>query len=128
MHLTGRALLLALAATVAFVAEQWSADPDIVGLWRMPLLLLVVGLGLEAWLHSRTVLRARLALPASLHLGRAADAALTLEHGSTRTRRLQLLPLAPPGLRVEDPAQVELRIPPGDADGVASVLLRLHPE
>jgi len=128
MHLTGRALLLALAATVAFVAEQWSADPDIVGLWRMPLLLLVVGLGLEAWLHSRTVLRARLALPASLHLGRAAEAALTLEHGSTRTRRLQLLPLAPPGLRVEDPAQVELRIPPGDADGVASVLLRLHPE
>jgi hypothetical protein len=89
MHLTGRALLLALAATVAFVAEQWSADPDIVGLWRMPLLLLVFGLGLEAWLQSRTALRARLVLPATLHLGRAAEAALTLQHGSSRSRRLQ---------------------------------------
>jgi uncharacterized protein (DUF58 family) len=128
MHLTGRALLLALAATVAFVAEQWSADPDIVGLWRMPSLLLVAGLGLEAWLQSRTVLRARLALPATLHLGRAAEATLTLEHGSSRTRRLRLLPLAPPGLRLGDPSQVELRIPPDGSDGTASLPLQLHPE
>ena len=128
MHLTGRALLLALAATVAFVAEQWSSDPDIVGLWRMPLLLLAVGLGLEAWSQSRTALRARLVMPATLHLGRAAQATLMLEHGSSRTRRLQLLPSAPPGLRLGDPSQVELRIPPGEADGAASLLLELQPE
>lgn len=128
MHLTGRALLLALAATVAFVAEQWSSDPDIVGLWRMPLLLLVAGLGLEAWSQSRTALRARLAMPATLHLGRAAQATLVLEHGSSRTRRLQLLPSAPPGLRLGDPSQVELRVPPGAADGEACLLLELHPE
>jgi uncharacterized protein (DUF58 family) len=128
MHLTGRALLLALAATVAFVAEQWSADPDIVGLWRMPLLLLVFGLGLEAWLQSRTALRARLVLPATLHLGRAAEAALTLQHGSSRSRRLQLLPLAPPGVRLADPSQVELRIPPGEADAAAALRLELHPD
>lgn len=128
MHLTGRALLLALAATVAFVAEQWSTDPDIAGLWRMPLLLFVAGLGFEVWSQSRTMLWARLALPGSLHLGRAAEAVLTLGHDSSRSRRLQLLPVAPPGLRLADASQVELRIPPGEADGAAALRLQLHPE
>lgn len=127
MHLTGRALLLALVATVAFVAEQWSADPDIVGLWRLPLLLLCLGLGFEAWRQSRIAVQARLRLPTALHLGREVVATLELVHDASRAQRLQLVPVAPAGLALADGARLETRIAPGELpstggpEGVAPV-------
>ena len=127
MHLTWRALLLALASTVAFVAEQWSTDPDIAGLWRMPLVLLCLGLGFEAWRQSRTRVDARLALPAVLHLGRAVDAALEVGHGSARRQRLRVLPLAPPGLLLADASQAELDMPPADRADTAKLPMSLRP-
>ncbi|NBU26077.1 MAG: DUF58 domain-containing protein, partial [Gammaproteobacteria bacterium] len=123
MHLTGRALLLALVATVAFVAQQWSADPDIAGLWRLPLLLLSCGLVFEAWRQSRIALRVAVRAPASLHLGRDTAATLVLSHGSSRAQRLRLSPLAPEGLRSGATPPVELRLPAGE-DSVLEVPLR----
>lgn len=123
MHLTGRALLLALVATVAFVAQQWSADPDIAGLWRLPLLLLATGLIFEAWRQSRVALRVEVRAPATLHLGRETAATLALAHGSSRSGRLRLSPLAPEGLRTGATQPVELRLLPG-ADSVIEVPLR----
>ena len=123
MHLTGRALLLALVATVAFVAQQWSSDPDIVGLWRLPLLLLSIGLILEAWRRSRITLRVEVRAPATLHLGRDAAATLVLSHGGSRGQRLRLSPLAPEGLRSGATLQTELRLPPGE-DATLDIPLR----
>ncbi len=70
MHLTSRALLLALVGVVTFVAAQWSSDPDIADLWRAVLLLLVGGLALEAVAQGRVRLSARLTGLGALHLGR----------------------------------------------------------
>jgi uncharacterized protein (DUF58 family) len=112
MHLTGRSLLLALVAAVTFIAAQWSADPDIAGLWRAALLLLCGGLAFEAWAQSRIALTARLALPAALYLGRETAVDLRITHGSRRPQRVRLLPLAPAAAPCTAPGEREVRLAP----------------
>ncbi|MFM7708585.1 MAG: DUF58 domain-containing protein, partial [Gammaproteobacteria bacterium] len=118
MHLTGRALLLALAATVAFIAAVWSGDPDIAGLWRLPLLLLCVGLVFESWGQSRLQVGARLRLPPMLRLGREAQVVLELEHGAARPQRLRWVMPMPDVLRLRDVAPQERVLAPGVVETV----------
>ena len=122
MHLTGRALLLALAATVAFVAAVWSGDPDIAGLWRLPLLLLCLGLIFESWRQSRVQLRARLRLPPMLLLGRQAQGMLELDHGSVRPQRVRWVMPMPAALRLRDAAPRERLLAPGVVEPVPLTL------
>jgi uncharacterized protein (DUF58 family) len=132
MHLTGRSLLLALVAAVTFIAAQWSADPDIAGLWRAALLTLCGGLAFEAWAQSRVALSARVALPAALHLGRETVVTLRITHDSRRPQRLRLSPLAPDAAPCTAPSERELRLAPdvpdapedGPADPAARLTLR----
>jgi hypothetical protein len=87
MHLTARALALALVAVVTFIAAQWSSDPDIATLWRAVLMLLAAGLALEAWAQARISISLRFMLPAALHLGRETDIEFVVTHDSRRRRR-----------------------------------------
>ena len=112
MHLTGRSLLLALVAAATYIAAQWSADPDIAGLWRAALLLLCGGLAFEAWAQSRVRLTARLTLPAALYLGRETAVDLRITHGSRRPQRVRLLPLAPDAAPCTAPGEREVRLVP----------------
>lgn len=113
MHLTGRALLLALVATVAFIAAQWSGDPDIADLWRVPLVLLCFGLAVEHWRQARVGIVARLHLPPSLALGRRMHGTLELAHGAKRPQRVRWVMPTPVVLRSDDTAAQERRIEPG---------------
>lgn len=122
MHLTGRALLLALVATVAFVAAAWSGDPDIAGLWRLPLLLLCVGLVFESWRQSQVQVWARLSLPPMLRLGREAQVVLELDHGSARPQRLRWVVPTPAALRLRDAAPQERLLAPGVVECVPLTL------
>lgn len=122
MHLTGRALLLALVATVAFVAAVWSGDPDIAGLWRLPLLLLCGGLVFESWRQSQVRVGARLSLPPMLRLGREAQVVLELDHGSARPQRLRWVLPTPAALRLRDAAPQERLLAPGVVECVPLTL------
>jgi uncharacterized protein (DUF58 family) len=122
MHLTGRALLLALVGATTFVAAQWSSDPDIAGLWRAVLLLLAVGLGFEAFAQGRVRLAARLIAPATLHLGRDTEVELVLTHDARRTQRLRWLPIGPDAAPAHACGERGSEIAPQDArSGAVSV-------
>ena len=117
MHLTGRSLLLALVVVVTFIAAQWSDDPDIADLWRAVLLLLAAGLAFESWAQGRVALRARLALPAALHLGRETRVDLAVTHDSRRSQRLRLLPVAPEAAPCIGAVERELVLAPAAEPG-----------
>ena len=112
MHLTARALALALVAVVTFIAAQWSSDPDIATLWRAVLMLLAAGLAFEAWAQARVSISLRFMLPAALHLGRETDIGFVVAHDSRRTQRLRLLPIAPEAARCDAVEERELRLAP----------------
>ena len=112
MHLTARALALALVAVVTFIAAQWSSDPDIATLWRAVLTLLAAGLAFEAWAQARVSISLRFMLPAALHLGRETDIGFVVAHDSHRTQRLRLLPIAPEAARCDAVEERELRLAP----------------
>ena len=112
MHLTTRALALALVAVVTFIAAQWSNDPDIAMLWRAVLMLLAAGLAFEAWAQARISISLRFMLPAVLHLGRETDIGFVVTHDSHRTQRLRLLPVAPEATRCDAVEERDLRLAP----------------
>ena len=131
MHLTTRALVLALVAVVTFIAAQWSNDPDIATLWRAVLMLLAAGLAFEAWAQSKIAISLRFMLPAALHLGRETDIGFAVTHDSRRTQRLRLLPVVPEAMRCDAVEEHDLRLAP-DARNPAdpaprSGSLRVHP-
>jgi len=122
MHLTGRALLLALFGAVTFVAAQWSKDPDIDGLWRVVLLTLTAGLVLEAWAQRRVRLTARIMATPPLELGRGAALRLRIGHGARREQRIEWAPVAPDAAPCADTAARAATIAPGvEADETLSV-------
>ena len=57
MSLRHNALLLVLLTAVIAVVGDWSADPALAGLWRLPAALLLLGLTYESWMVSRSGLR-----------------------------------------------------------------------
>jgi uncharacterized protein (DUF58 family) len=112
MHLTSRALLLALVGVVTFVAAQWSSDPDIADLWRAVLLLLVGGLALEAVAQGRVRLSARLTGLGALHLGRETEVGMSITHDSRRLQRVRWVPIGPEAAPAMDAAERETLIAP----------------
>lgn len=123
MHLAPRSLVLALFAALLAVAGMWSGDAGLAGLWRVPLALLVLGLGWEALTRQRDLPRASLELPGRLYLGRAQRATLRLVHGAPRAQQIEYAPAAPAAIRpLGDPRR--LRLPAG---GTLSEELELLP-
>lgn len=109
MNLAPRAMLLATLAAVLALAGLWSGEPLLRSAWRLPLVLLVLGLAWEGWARRRDPLRASLDLPTRLYLGRAAEASLVLAHDGSRPVEVEVAPAAPAALRpLGDPRRIGL--------------------
>jgi uncharacterized protein (DUF58 family) len=116
MHLTGRALLLALVGVVTFIAAQWSSDPDIADLWRAVLLMLAGGLAFEAVAQGRVRVAARLVTSAAYSLGRESEASIVVTHDSPRSQRLRWMPIGPEAAPAVGVAEREMSVGRADAE------------
>lgn len=123
MHLSGRAhILLALAAVLA-IAGIWSSEPALQGWWRVPALLLLLGLVFEGLFMRRGPLAARVTTAPRAFLGREQCAIFAFDNRSGRELTLQYLPAMPAGF--EAPQRPRRARAP--ARGVAEDSLSLLP-
>lgn len=100
-----------MLAAVLAVLGIWSDEPDFAHLWRIPVLLLLLGLAIEGALIRRLRPQVRLVTAARAFLGRPQAARFEFANGSTRILSLEYAPAMPPG--VESEARVRrIRIPP----------------
>jgi uncharacterized protein (DUF58 family) len=89
-------VLLALAALIG-IAGDWSLDPTVARLWRVPVAVLLLGIGYEALVIARArvrlVIRARTVWP----LARADTLSFELAHALPRTLSVEIAPEPPAG-------------------------------
>jgi uncharacterized protein (DUF58 family) len=97
MHLAGRAYLLVLLTAVLAIAGVWSSEPGVAGLWRIPALLLLLGLAVEGSFLRRPPIAARLEAAPRAFLGRALPVALVFANRSARALELEYAPATPAG-------------------------------
>jgi uncharacterized protein (DUF58 family) len=104
MHLARRAYLFAFLTAVLAIAAIWSEQQEIGLLWRVIVVLLLLGLAFEGRLVRRGSLRVRIATASRAYLGQSQPAAFEFENGGARTRTLEYAAAVPPGF--ETSAQV----------------------
>ena len=97
MHLAARAYVLVLLTAVLAVAGIWSSEPGLAGLWRIPAMLLLLGLTLEGYLLRRAPIEARLESAPRAFLGRPQPAAFVFTNHSPRALALEYAPALPVG-------------------------------
>lgn len=102
MHLARRAYVLVFLAAVLAIAAIWADDTSVTGLWRIPLLLLLSGLTVEARYLRRVRLAAHLSTAPRAFLGRAQPAELTLTNAAGRALTVEYAPAVPPGFEPLD--------------------------
>lgn len=96
MHFSERAYALVVLTVVLAIAGMWSSDPAFGGAWRVPAILLLLGLTVEGFLAQRTEIRADIETAARAFLGREQPAAFAFTNGSTRAVKLEYATTAPP--------------------------------
>lgn len=96
------ALLLVLLTAVLAIVGDWSRDGGLAGLWRIPAVLLLLGLAYESWLISRSGLAVKIEAPEHLFLGRGASIRFVVWHALPRTLMLQAAPSAPEHMEIEN--------------------------
>ena len=101
MHLARRSYVLVMLAAVLAVLGIWSEERDFAYLWRIPVLLLLLGLAIEGALVRRLRPQVRLATAARAFLGRRQRARFEFANGSTRVLSLEYAPVMPPGVESE---------------------------
>jgi uncharacterized protein (DUF58 family) len=111
VSLRHNALLLVLLTAVIAVVGDWSADPALAGLWRLPAALLLLGLAYESWIVSRSGLRFDVEPPERLFLGRNCPVRFVCRHGLRRNLDIELAPSAPDSFEI-DSGVTPLRVPP----------------
>lgn len=95
MHLAQRAYgLLALTAVLA-IAGVWSSESALAGLWRVPAMLLLLGLAIESSVARATAITTTVEADPRAYLGRELAAAFTFHNASPRPVSLQYAPLVP---------------------------------
>jgi uncharacterized protein (DUF58 family) len=97
MHLAGRAHVLVLLTAVLAIAAIWSSEPGVAGLWRIPALLLLLGLSVEGFFLRRPPIAARLEAAPHAFLGRPLPLALVFTNRSARALELEYAPATPAG-------------------------------
>ncbi len=123
MNLRSGALLLALATVLLAICGDWSRFLWLERLWRLPAVLLLMGLAYEAWRLARTRLRLQILTVTRWCLGRPTLLQLQLDADSNRPLTLQLLPSAPAEVNLDRSLQC-VQIPvdkPGRIDLIGSV-------
>ncbi|HEY0799963.1 MAG TPA: DUF58 domain-containing protein [Steroidobacteraceae bacterium] len=89
------ACLLILAAALLAIVSDWNHELSLAGLWRLPAMLLMLGLAYESWVVSRSRWALELKAPEHLFLGRSSAIRFVCTHAMTRTMALELAPSAP---------------------------------
>jgi uncharacterized protein (DUF58 family) len=89
MHLAERAYALVVLTAILIIAGTWSANPAFADLWRLPALLLLIGLALEGFLAHRTPIHADIDTRTRALLGREQPAAFTFDNPSNRNVTLE---------------------------------------
>jgi uncharacterized protein (DUF58 family) len=117
MSLRRNGLLLVLLTAVVAVVGDWSADPVLGGLWRLPAALLFLGLAYEYWTVSKSGLSFDFEPPESFFLGRNGAVRFVFRHGLRRDLDIELAPSAPDSFEV-DGEITRLRVPPGAPAGI----------
>jgi len=70
MHLSARGFILVALAAVLGIAGLWSSEPALSGWWRLPALMLLLGLTFEGLFMRGGPLAAQVILPPRAFLGR----------------------------------------------------------
>ncbi len=111
MHLARRSYVLVTLAAVLAILGIWSDERELGFLWRIPVLLLLLGLAIEAALVRRLRPRVRLVTAARAFLGRLQPATLEFVNDSARVLSLEYAPAMPSGVQ-SDAAVRRVSIPP----------------
>ena len=97
MHLSARGFILVALAAVLGIAGLWSSEPALSGWWRLPALMLLLGLTFEGLFMRGQPLAAQVILPPRAFLGREQRAIFAFANRSARALSLQYLPATPAG-------------------------------
>jgi uncharacterized protein (DUF58 family) len=97
VHLSARAFILVALAAVLAIAGLWSSEPGLAGWWRVPALMLLLGLTFEGLFMRGRPLAARVIVPPRVFLGREQRAIFAFANRSARPLSLQYLPATPAG-------------------------------
>ena len=117
MHLRINAMVFAVLTALVAILGAWSGDPQLAGLWFLPLGLLLLGLAYEAWTVSRARPSLSISAPAQGILGRAMSLQFILRQELARSIDMQLAPAAPDAIEIDSkilsvlvPADEELAV------------------
>jgi uncharacterized protein (DUF58 family) len=97
MHLAQRAYALIFLTAVLAITGIWSSQPGFGDLWRIPAMLLLVGLAWESAVVRRMTLTADMETAPRAYLGRAQPALLTVRNDSSRAIAVEYAPVLPDG-------------------------------
>ncbi len=98
MHLAQRAYVLLTLTAVLAITGIWSSDPALADLWRVPAVLLLLGLAYEGFLIRKALVTADIEAADRVFLGREQHAAFTFRNDSTRTYTVEYAPVTPPSV------------------------------
>jgi uncharacterized protein (DUF58 family) len=117
MSLRRNGLLLVLLTAVIAVVGDWSTDPALGGLWRLPAALLLLGLAYEYWTVSKSGLSFDFEPPESFFLGRSGAVRFVFRHNLPRNLDIELAPSAPDSFEI-DGEITRLRVLSGAPAGI----------
>jgi uncharacterized protein (DUF58 family) len=121
VHLAQRAYVLIVLTAVLAVTGIWSSEPEFGGLWRVPAVLLLLGLAWESIVVRRQVITAEIETAARAFLGRAQPACFTFRNDSARAVAMEYAPVLPEGF--EPLPQTRKVVAPAHGVGRDSFLL-----
>jgi uncharacterized protein (DUF58 family) len=126
VHLSVRAYVVLSVTAVLAIAAIWSSDPAPWGWWRLPALLLLLGLTFEGLFVRRRPLEARVTTAQRAFLGRAQPATFAFANSSGRELALEYLPATPAGFEaVEEPRGVRAPAHATAEDSISILPVRL---
>ena len=97
MHLARRSYALVLLTAVIAIAAIWSSDRELSLLWRVPAVLLLLGLAFEGLGVRGLVPQARIETGSPAFLGRLQHGAVVLTNRANRPLTLEYAPVTSPG-------------------------------
>ena len=119
-----------MLTAVLAVAGIWSSDPGFSSLWRIPAVLLLLGLTLEGWFISSLAVTVKVETASRAFLGREQSAAFAFHHGSSREVSLEYAPAVPAGVESSGTTTRTVVVPAGGTqrDPFRLIPVRLGPQ
>jgi len=105
MHPAQRTYVVLVLTAVLAIAGVWSDQADLASLWRVPALLLLIGVAVEGYLIGRTEIRFEVQTVSHALLGRQQSAAFVFHNDTSRAVLINFAPVLPVGLETGTPGQ-----------------------